>query len=36
MLMRKIRNQDGVGMLEVLIALLLLAIGVMGFTALPT
>ncbi|MDY6462871.1 type IV pilus modification protein PilV [Acinetobacter faecalis] len=32
--MIKIRNQKGVGMIEVLIALLLLAIGVMGFTAL--
>lgn len=32
--MIKINNQKGVGMVEVLIALLLLAIGVMGFTAL--
>ena len=32
--MIKIKNQQGVGMIEVLIALLLLAIGVMGFTAL--
>ena len=34
MLMIKIKNQYGVGMIEVLIALLLLAVGVMGFTAL--
>ena len=34
MLMIKTRNQYGVGMIEVLIALLLLAVGVMGFTAL--
>lgn len=34
MLMIRIKKQQGVGMIEVLVALLLLAIGVMGFTAL--
>ena len=32
--MRKINNQRGVGLIEVLVALLLLTIGVLGFTAL--
>lgn len=32
--MSKMRAQRGVGMVEVLVALLLLAIGVLGFTAL--
>lgn len=34
MLMLIIKKQQGVGMIEVLVALLVLAIGVMGFTAL--
>ena len=32
--MKHIKNQIGVGMVEVLVALLLLAVGVLGFTAL--
>lgn len=32
--MKTIKNQKGVGMIEVLVALVLLAIGVLGFTAL--
>lgn len=34
MLMNRINHQQGVGLMEVLIALLILAIGVMGFIAL--
>ncbi|RZL15425.1 MAG: type IV pilus modification protein PilV [Pedobacter sp.] len=34
MLMKKIKNQKGVGIVEVLVALLLLAVGVLGYVAL--